>query len=58
MIFEAIKHTDQTGEVPRAVEIFSGKEVEWDYMDFDLEYCNVFFKDNVLKTQYSYERCE
>lgn len=57
-LLEAIKHTDQTGEVPRSVEIFSGKEKEWNYRDFDLEYCNVFFKDNILKMQYAYEDCE
>ena len=53
MILEAIKHTDQTGEVPKAVEIFSGEEKEWDYRDFDLEYCNMFFKGNVLRMQYA-----
>lgn len=57
-LLKVIKHTDQTEEVPRAVEIFSGKEEEWNYRDFDLEYCNVFFKDNVLKMQYAYENCE
>lgn len=57
-LLEAIKHTDQTGEVPRAIEIFSGKEKEWDYRDFDLDYCNMFFKDNVLRMQYAYENCE
>lgn len=57
-LLEAIKHTDQTGEVPRAIEIFSGKEKEWNYRDFDLEYCNMFFKDIVLKIQYAYEKYE
>lgn len=57
-LLDAIRHTDETGEVPTAIELFSGKEKEWDYRDFDLEYCNVFFKDNVLKTQYAYEQYE
>ena len=57
-LLEAIKHTDQTGEVPKAVEIFSGEEKEWDYRDFDLKYCNMFFKDNVLRMQYAYEQYE
>ena len=25
------------------------------YKDFDLEYCNIFFKDNVLRVQMAYE---
>jgi hypothetical protein len=37
-LLEAIQYTDQTGEVPKAVDIFSGKKKEWDYRDFDLEY--------------------
>jgi hypothetical protein len=57
-LLEAIEYTDQTGEFPRAVEIFSGKEKEWNYRDFNLEYCNVFFKDNVLKMQCAYEQYE
>lgn len=51
----AIEHTNETGEIPRAVEIFSGKEKYWDYRDFDLEYCNVFLKGNILNMQYTYE---
>lgn len=54
-LLEAIKHTDETGEVPTAVEIFSGKEKEWDYREFDLEFCNILFKGNVLNTRYAYE---
>ena len=54
-LLEEIKHTDQTGEVPRAVEIFSGEEKDWDYRDFDLEYCNMFFKDYVWKIECAYE---
>lgn len=57
-LLEAVHHTDETGEVPRAVEIFSGKEREWDYRNFDLKYCNMFFKDNILKMQYAYEQYE
>ena len=54
-LLEEIKHTDQTGEVPRAVEIFSGEEKDWDYRDFDLEYCNMFFKEYVWKIECAYE---
>lgn len=57
-LLEAISYTDKTGEVPTAVEVLSGKETKWDYRDFDLEYCNVFFKDNVLRIQYAYENAE
>lgn len=57
-LLEVIRHTDKTGEMPTAVEVLSGKETEWDYRNFDLEYCNVFYKDNVLRIQYAYENVE
>lgn len=34
---------------PKVFETFTGKEVEWDYRKFDLEYANYFFKDEIYK---------
>ena len=40
------------------MDMYSGKEVLWDYRKFDVEYCNVFYKDNVWKIQNAYEEYE
>lgn len=53
---DIIKETDKTGKLPKVYDYICDKEIEWDYKDFDLEYCNVFFKDEVYKTQCAYER--
>ncbi|MCP1100904.1 hypothetical protein M2454_000119 [Aequitasia blattaphilus] len=55
---EMIEKTDKDGTVPQIMDMYSGKEVSWDYRKFDLEYCNVFFKDNVWKIQNAYEEYE
>ena len=52
---EKIEVTDKEGTLPKIMDMYSGEEVSWDYKDFDLEYCNVFFKDNVWKIQNAYE---
>lgn len=53
-----IAKTDTDGILPKITDMYSGKEREWDYRNFDLEYCNVFFKDNVWKMQNAYESYE
>lgn len=55
---DIIEKTDRDGIIPKIPDPYSGKEKEWDYRDFDLEYCNVFFKDNVWQIQYAYEQDE
>lgn len=55
---EMIEKTDKEGTLPQIMDIYSDKEVSWDYRKFDLEYCNVFFKDNVWKIQNAYEAFE
>lgn len=55
---DIIEKTEKDGIIPKIPDMYSGKEKDWDYRDFDLDYCNVFFKDNVLKTQYAYEGVE
>lgn len=55
---EIVEKTDKDGTVPQIMDMYSGKEVSWDYRKFDLEYCNVFFKDNVWKIQNAYEEFE
>ena len=52
---EIVEKTDKDGTLPQIIDMYSGKEVSWDYRKFDLEYCNVFFKDNVWKIQNAYE---
>ena len=55
---EMVERTDKDGTLPQIMDMYSGKEVSWDYRKFDLEYCNVFFKDNVWKIQNAYEEYE
>lgn len=55
---EMVTKTDKDGTVPQIMDLYSGKEVSWDYRKFDLEYCNVFFKDNVWIIQNAYEKFE
>lgn len=55
---EMVEKTDKDGTLPQIMDMYSGKEVLWDYRKFDLEYCNVFFKDNVWKIQNAYEEFE
>lgn len=55
---ELIENTDKDGTLPQTMDMYSDKEVSWDYRKFDLEYCNVFFKDNVWKIQNAYEEFE
>ena len=52
---EIVEKTDNDGTFPRFADMYSGKDNEWDYRDINLEYCNVFFKDNVLRIQCTYE---
>ncbi|WNX86053.1 plasmid pRiA4b ORF-3 family protein [Agathobaculum sp. NTUH-O15-33] len=55
---EMVEKTDKDGTLPQIMDMYSGKEVSWDYRKFELEYCNVFFKDNVWKIQNAYEEFE
>lgn len=55
---EMVEKTDKDGSLSQIMDVYSGKKVSWDYRKFDLEYCNVFFKDNVWKIQNAYEEYE
>ncbi|MCI1268607.1 MAG: plasmid pRiA4b ORF-3 family protein [Ruminococcus sp.] len=55
---EIIEKTDKDNSLPKIMDMCIGEEVSWDYRKFDLEYCNVFFKDNVWKIQNAYEEYE
>ncbi len=57
-IAEIVDKTDHDGTLLRIADMYSGKENEWDYRKFNLEYCNVFFKDNVCRIRCAYEECE
>lgn len=52
---EIVEHIDETGIIPQVYDIILEKEIAWNYREFDLEYCNVFFKDNILRIQFAYE---
>lgn len=55
---EIVEKIDRGDTLPRIADLYSGKENEWDYREFNLEYCNVFFKDNVWRIRCAYEKCE
>lgn len=57
-LVEIIAKTDTDDILPKITDMYSGKEREWNYRNFDLKYCNVFFKDNVWKVQNAYESYE
>lgn len=54
-LVEIVIETDKNSTLPRFTDIYSGEEHEWDYRDFNLEYCNTFFKDDVWSIQSAYE---
>ena len=55
---EIVMKTDADGILLKITGMYSGNISEWDYRDFDLEYCNVFFKGNVWEIQNAYEAYE
>lgn len=55
---EIVMKTDADGTLPKITDMYSRKISEWDYRDFDLEYCNVFFKGNIWEMQNAYEAYE
>ncbi|MBS7008777.1 plasmid pRiA4b ORF-3 family protein [Anaerostipes sp.] len=57
-LIEIVEKTDRDGILPQILNLYSGKEVPWDYREFDLEYCNMFFKDRVQQIQDAYEEYE
>lgn len=54
-LVEMIKETNETGNLPKIYDAFSDDRIEWDYNDFDLEYCNMSFKDKIREIQSIYE---
>lgn len=57
-LVKIIAKTDTDGILPKITDMYSGKKREWNYRSFNLEYCNVFFKDSVWKVQNAYESYE
>lgn len=55
---EIVKKTDENGVMPKMINEYSGEEFSWDYRDFDLEYCNMFFKNEIWEIQSAYEEYE
>lgn len=55
---ELVEKTDKDGALPQIMDMHSGNATTWNYKEFDLEYCNVFFKDNVWVIQNAYEEYE
>lgn len=54
-LLEIVGKTNRDGTLPKVYDYFLCKEIDWDYCDFDLEYCNMFFKDNLTSIQCGYE---
>lgn len=50
-----IEKTEKEGIFPKVPDVFLHKEREWDYRDFNLKSCNVFFKDTIYRFQCAYE---
>ena len=55
---EIVEKTDKDGTLPQVMDMHSGKATSWNYKNFDLQYCNVFFKDYVWEIQNAYEGYE
>lgn len=54
-LMEIVEKIDRDGILPKVYDYFLSKEINWDYRDFNLELCNMFFKDNLINIQYGYE---
>ena len=52
---DIIKKIDKTGQLPKVYDYEYDEQKEWDYRNFDLEYCNTFLKDRIFKIQCAYE---
>lgn len=52
---DIIAETDKTGKLPKVYDYIMEKEQAWDYRIFDIEYCNMFLKDEIREFQYAYE---
>lgn len=50
-----IEQIDLTGILPEYYDVETGKDLEWDYRKFDMEYYNMFYKDKVAQIQAAYE---
>lgn len=55
---EIIEKTNKDGTLPKITDGYSGEETVWDYRNFDMAYCNMFFKNDVLGIQTAYEMYE
>lgn len=42
-LVEIVEKINKEGMVPMITDMYSGKAVSWDYRDFNLAYCNMFF---------------
>lgn len=54
-LMEIVEKTNSDGTIPKAYDYFLDKEIDWNYRDFNLELCNMFFKDNVINVSCGYE---
>lgn len=52
---EIIEETNQTGNLPKIYDGFLDKDIEWDYNNFDLKYCNATLKNKIRQMKYIYE---
>lgn len=55
-LMEMVEKTNNDGVLPKVYDYSLSEEIDWDYRDFDLELCNMFFKDNLINIQCGYEK--
>lgn len=54
-LVEIVDKIDKGESLPQITNMYDASNRPWDYRDFDLEFCNIFFKDNVWRIQNAYE---
>lgn len=55
-IMQIIEKTNSTGEIPKVFNACINNEEDWDYRDFDLEYCNLMLKPIIKSIKRGYEK--
>lgn len=58
ILFEYIRQTDETGELPTYIDRYFEHETEWDYRRFDLKASNILFKFEVGEIEDAYENID
>lgn len=57
-LVDIVEQTDKDGTVFEIMDMYSGEKILWDYRVFNIDYCNMFLKDEVRDIREAYERYE